>query len=466
MAATALLLAGGVLAQGTPAAPRYALQPCCQLCPRAAQPQAYDGSSYLGDFRVLLQGREGWLFRSQIDLATRFELSEASRAGMRRLIAALAQRGTQLVLLPQPPRALMDPDKLSATQRRDYDLVTARRNYAAMLDALRGLGATVPPLDQLIDEHKGYEYFFRRDHHWTPAGAEATAKLVAQTVRQMPAFAGIDGQKFRTQAAALIGKPGTLQKVAAQICGGVYSLQYVEGYLTEAEGGGSGSLLGDDAGSVPQIALIGTSNSDAKGGYNFAGYLRQYLSADVLNAALTGGSFDGALLQYLPSEAFQKHPPKILIWEFPWQNWPAPEKNPYRSFRQALPLVDNGCARRAAVYSRELQVHGGDNELIFNGGRVQPWRGDRYWLDLRFDDPAIKDLHAIIWYYDGQKESLKLHFTQYVDNGGRFVTELRRDRADYAQATLMGATLSLDAAPARATKVTVRLCANQQEATP
>lgn len=473
--------------------PVYEVTPCCALCPQAADPDAYAGSSYLQEFRVLQQGRNGWLFRTQIDLATQFEISDPSVAELARLASAMRARGSELVIVLQPPRGLMDADQLGEELRAGYDIDTARRQFATALSRIRSAGVTVPPLDSLVDEHKGYEYFFRRDHHWTPAGAEATARLVADTIRAMPAFADVPRQRYRTRVSALIGKPGTLQKVASQICGGVYSMQYLTGYVTEPDtetgrgasapadaaaallgeaatqsGDGGLGLLDDGSGNdagVPQIALVGTSNSDAKGGYNFGGYLQQHLGADLLNVALSGGSFDGSLLRYLPSPAYQQHPPKIVVWELPWHNWPGRDKNPYRTFRQALPLVHDGCRGRPATIERRVDLQAGENELLFNSG-AQPLQGGRYWLDLQFSDPAIKDLLAMVWYYTGQKETLKLHFNSYVDNGGRFVTELRRNRADYARATLMGATLTLPSAPARPLSVDVRLCPMQGAADP
>lgn len=479
-------------------APTYDIQLCCQLCPQAAAPASYSGSSYLEDFRVLEQGRNDWLFRSGIDLTTNITISDASIDQLRRLANALRARGTELVIVFQPPRGLMDVDQLTPTQRKHYDFAAARRSYAHALERIRSAGVAVAPIDKLVDEHKGYEYFFRRDHHWTPDGAQHTAQVVADTVRALPAFKDVPREQFVTRPASLIGKPGTLQKVATQICGGSYSMQYVKGDITEPAGGGdanallgdggaapsaapdasggglldvadksggdSGGLLddGDGAGggTVPQIVLIGTSNSDSKGGYNFNGYLEQALGADILDTALSGGSFDGSLLHYLPSALYQQHPPKIIVWEMPWQNWPGASKSPYKTYRQAVPLVHDGCEGRPAALSSTVVLHAGSNELLFNGGDpAKPLVGSQYWLDLQFSDPTIKDLHAIVWYYSGQKESLKLHFNQYVDNGGRFVTELRNNRPDYAKATFMGATVELDQPPARPLTVTAKVCA-------
>jgi alginate biosynthesis protein AlgX len=247
-----------------------------------------------------------------------------------------------------------------------------------------------------------------------------------------------------THPAGVLAKPGTLQKIAAQLCGGGYSMQYVPMFATEAAGGDGGSgLLGEAA--APEVALVGTSNSDTKGGYNFAGYLEQALGADVVDVAISGGSFEGSLLHYLQSKEFQQHPPKIIVWEMPYQNYPGPDKNPYKIFRQAVPLVDDGCKGKPALLAKTITAHSGSNELLFNGGgRILPLVGRDMQLDMQYSDAAEKDLHAELWYFNGLKESLKLHFNQYVDNGGRFVAELRTDRPDYASATLMGATLEMD----------------------
>jgi alginate biosynthesis protein AlgX len=424
--------------------PQYAIEPCCSLCPRAADPHAYDGSQYLSDFRVLVDGRDGWLFRSNMDLTTTFEITDESLHGLKRLSEALKQRGTELVLVYQPPRGLMDPDKLTPEERKAYDLDAAHRNYSAALERLRqGGNVVVAPLDKLVDEHKDYEYFFRRDHHWTPSGAEHSAKVVADAIRALPVYESIPHKTFETHPAGVLAKPGTLQKIAAQLCGGGYSMQYVPMFATEGSGGDGGSLLGDTA--QPEVALVGTSNSDAKGGYNFGGYLEQALGADIVNVAISGGSFEGSLLHYLSSKEFQQHPPKIIVWEMPYQNYPGSDKNPYKIFRQAVPLVDNGCEGKPAILTNTITTRPGSNELLFNGGgRILPLVGRNMQVDLKFSDPAQKDLHAELWYFNGLKESLKLHFNQYVDNGGRFVAELRSDRPDYAAATLMGATLEVD----------------------
>lgn len=437
--------------------PQYPVVPCCQLCPRAADPALYAGSSYLHDFRVLIQARNDWLFRTELDLATQFVISDDSISELRRFADALRRRGTELMIVYQPPRGLMDAENLSPEQRKHYDFAAARRSYAAALARIRLAGVIVPPLDQLADKSSAYEYFFRRDHHWTPSGAEHTARLIADTLKTMPIDAKLSKKSFATHWAGIIGKPGTLQKVASGFCGGTYSMQYVPATTTDPVGGG-GSLLGDE--SHPQVVLVGTSNSDTKGGYNFNGYLEQYIGSDVLDVAITGGSFDGSLLTYLPSEEYQKHPPKLIIWETPYQDYPSTTKDPFKTFRQAVPLISNGCQGKPSFLSKTMALHQGSNEVLANvGGHLLDITGNNAEFDIRFDDPAIKEMHAVIYYFNGQKEELKLRFKDRVDNKGRFVAELRHDTPELASAGFLGLTLEIDKPLPKPLTVNAVICA-------
>jgi alginate biosynthesis protein AlgX len=219
------------------AVPDYKVDECCKLCPHAADSAVYDVSKYATDFRVLIDGRNGWLFRTVMDLTTTYPISDQGYLQLRRLSEALRARGTLLVIVYQPPRGLMDPEELQPEDRSHYDHALALRNYRQVLQNMRERsGVVVAPIDQLADEDKGYEYFFRRDHHWSPAGAEHTARLVADTLRAMPAFAGVPHQEFVTKRNGVISKPGTLQKIAAQACNAGYSLQYVPAFTTEQAG--------------------------------------------------------------------------------------------------------------------------------------------------------------------------------------------------------------------------------------
>jgi len=463
-----------------PEAPRYYIRRCCSLCPRAADPAGYADSPYLRDFSVLVDGRDGWLFRSRVDLTTQFELSRESLSELRRLAAALRARGVELVLLYLPPRALMDPDKLTREQLEHYDWSLARHNYGLALGRLRReADVVVAPMDELIQPDKGYEYSFRRDQHWTPDGAQRTARVVARTVRALPGVASIPRRQFETSKVGLEAKSGTLQHVANLLCGGNYALQYVPRFLTVAKADTGAELKSAEQ---PEIALIGMNDGQASAGHNFIGFLQQELGAEVTVAPSSSATFEGVLQQYLLSEAFQRHPPKVLIWELPHHVYPEAQLDAHKLFRQLVPLVTDGCRGKPVLFEDTIQVQAGSHELLFNqhgsSREKGPLVGKNLQLDFQFNDPSIKDMRVNLWYFNGRKDVLSMHFNEHVTNAGRFVMELRTQPAAYAQAALLGATLEVGPAQAAGAEeastseqrdpltLTVKLCRHDSEAQP
>ena len=241
---------------------------------------------------------------------------------------------------------------------------------------------------------------------------------MAEGIRAVPVYRQLAQKTFVTTRSGVLAKRGTLQKAATLLCGHGYADQYVDRFTTGAAE--EGDLLGDDT--VPEVALVGTSNSDPA--YNFAGFISEALGVEVLNESLTGGGFDGPLFRYLPTEGFQKAPPKLLIWELQtYHNMSDPS-----FYRTAVPLVTDGCRRKPAVLSRSVRVKGASAEALFNGGgQVRELKGKNYLLDIQFDDPSVKKLKAIVWYTDGGKENLSLENSPRIEAKGRFVTELRSD---------------------------------------
>jgi len=466
--AAGLWLAAALVSAPVPAdppGPAYSVEACCQLCPKAADPANYVGSGYRAGFKNLLQGRSGWLFRSEFDLATSFGLNENEYHELHRFSEALKKRGTQLVLVYAPPRGLMDPDKLLPDDRQRYDFALARSNFGLTLQRFEQQGGVVAPhIEQLADEGKGYEYFFRRDHHWTPTGAEHTAQVVAKAIQEsIPAYATIPKRQFVTRRVGTLQKPGSIGRFATQICGFSYPMQYTDAFSTEPEG--ENSPLGDA--SAPQIVLVGTSLSNANVNFNFVGYLTQYLSADVLNAAVSGGGYDTAMLQFLHSEQFQKEPPKILIWETPYYDFNGDSTKYLRFLRQAIPAVTGGCGDKPALLSATVNLQAGNNEILFNGGgRILPIVSRKHTVEMQFSDPTLRELWAKVYYLNGVKERLHLRYGQYYKGDGRFTAELRHDTALYADATFMALNLELAQAPAAPLSVTARICESDEDAPP
>jgi len=190
-------------------------------------------------------------------------------------------------------------------------------------------------------------------------------------------------------------------------------------FLTEPKNeSGADDLFGDD--SAARIALVGTSHSGKN--YNFGGFLEQHLGTEVLNAAFPGGGLEGAMVEYLGSEAFQNNPPKIIIWEFS----PLYDLASDKVHRQLMATLNNGCSGQEARLSATTRLKPGSNEILVNGeNSLLTLPGNRHQIDLRFSDPSIKRLDATLWYLNGRREQIKLEKPDTIDTDGRFAFELR-----------------------------------------
>ncbi len=246
-----------------------------------------------------------------------------------------------------------------------------------------------------------------------------------------------------------MGKTGTLHNMAGQLCGTSYAIQYMEQFSTEPKGeAADGDLFGDSGN--PQITLVGTSHSGKN--YNFAGFLQQYIGADILNVAFPGGGLEGSMLQYLGSEEFQKTPPKILIWEFS----PLYRLDQETIYRQMMSLLDNGCEGKTADMSASTTVKPGKNELLVNSNN-RDLRNSSHQVDIRFADTSVKTLQATLWYMNGRHEDIKIEKPETSDTDGRFAFELRTDE-DWANQNLLAIEVQGPEAGTAPQKVETKIC--------
>ena len=428
--------------------PKFSAEPCCNLCPAAHDAKNYT-TRYQQNFTTLVQAQGDWLFRTQEDLRTEFDTSPAGYRRMQQLHDAFKSKGVELVVVYQPTRGLVNRNKLLPAERERYDYDKALKNYQAMLTRFAKMGYFVPDLSPLTNEQQAHDFYFRGDQHWTPYGAERTAKIVAETVKKIPAFADIPRREFETKVSGRMGKTGTLHNMAGQLCGSSYAIQYMDQFSTEPKGeAGDDDLFGDSAN--PEITLVGTSHSGKN--YNFSGFLEQYIGADVLNVAFPGGGLEGSMLQYLGSEDFQKHPPKVLIWEFS----PLYRLDQETIYRQMMALLDNGCEGKPSQLTASAKLQPGKNELLINS-QNRDLRNASHQLDIRFADPSVKTLQATLWYMNGRHEDIKIDKPQTADTDGRFAFELRTDE-DWASQNLLAVEIQGPQPGAEAQQVEAKLC--------
>lgn len=433
-------------------APQYRIERCCEICP-----QALHDSTYTGDLREvskLLRGKDDWLFRSRVDLMMEMGATAEGYENLKELRVALQEKGVELVLVYLPARGIPNAGMLSESVP-GFDIKLANSRYQGVLEKIRSLGIITPDLTPLLSQSGAAEkpLFFKRDHHWTPYGAEFTARLVADELRKSKVFEDIPRKEFVTRSEGMLNKVGSLNAAFQKICGYSYASQYVPRFVTEPKDESS-DLFGDEA--APEVVLLGTSFSTAQ--YNFDGFIKQYASVDVDNRSISGGGFHNAMLQYLGSDDFYRRPPKMLIWEITSYH----DLSMPLFYRQIMPLLDNGCRGRPASIAQKMTVHSGRNEVLVNTD-VKPLRGEHYIADIQFNSAAIRELRGELWYMNGAKEKLVISRPRQTDPNGRFVFQLRDD-ADWGEQTLLSLEIEMPADTPAGIQVEASICPRRDNA--
>lgn len=284
-----------------------------RLCEAATDVGNYH-NDFLKSFVTLQQGEGGWLFRDH-DLKLKFGPGRSGMQKLGELQQALKAKGTTLVMVPIPTRALVHPQALGEI---DYNLSRSRRAYERYLNQLRGMDIIVPDLEKLVASDVDKPLFFARDHHWNSRGARAVARYTARAIQRTHDYESLEKQQFLSHYIDKDNNHGSLQRAAEILCEGGdatprYPKESFKIYQTALAG--EADLFGDEQ--AADIVLVGTSNSQGKLWYNFSGFLSQYTNLDVSNEAVSGGGYDGSLMQFLSSDAFKLQPPKYLVWEIP-----------------------------------------------------------------------------------------------------------------------------------------------------
>ena len=396
------------------------------FCEAAETPAAYQNEW----FYRLHTGPDGWLLRDD-DLTTTAAVEPSTLAYLTRLTDALAARGVTLVLAAQPPRGVALP----ADSLPGYDPGAALAQYAEVRADLETTGLHVTDLGSVARATPNY--FFRRDHHWTPDGAEASAQAVADTVRATETYAQLEPKPFQTENVGQEEQVGSFGEAIGRICGRNPPAERLTRHRTTARSTvqetPAEELFGDV--SAPPITLVGTSNS-AREDLNFAGFLEEATGLDVLNAAATGGGPQAALESYLRSETFHEATPSFIVWEFATL-FDVPQDSLF--YRQLIPSVKGACKAGTAAVIRELE---GTSLSLFDS----PGSGRN--LHLEFSDLSVTAFGLELRYRDGRGETLNLRRSSREVNDGSYFLELLGQPAQI--------TLTL---PERATgDVEARLC--------
>lgn len=284
-----------------------------QACPALSLEKTYDGKRQA--LKFLTPGADGYLFISGKDFIKGGPIPDFQLESLLTLQKRLKDRKIDLVLVRQPTRGLVHADKVSATDQKNYgfDPQQVRQHYDAMTKQLRGAGVTVGTLPDLSMA----DYAYARDHHWTAMGAKAVAEDTAAQIKKLPVYATLPTAAFDTKKSDAPEKfSGAMANAYKDLCKKSLPPEMIDIYTTVQSGASSDDLFGDKK--AAPVALTGTSFSNNESARaNFDGWLRQSLSVDVANFAISGGGFGASILSYLASEDYKNGAQSVLIWEIP-----------------------------------------------------------------------------------------------------------------------------------------------------
>lgn len=260
-----------------------------------------------------LIGRNGWLFTNEEFQTASTDAAELQTKVnyIKQVRDELAENGAKLVVALIPAKVQVYSEELARAR-----IPASHANlYANVRGQLEAAGVPTPDLATELKSAKSEgEVFFRTDTHWTPLGAEITARVIAESVKAL----GLDlpAAEYDMQEKAEIPRSGDLLRYVPVPEGTGPTLDRVREpeYARTDEGGGG--LLGDES---IAVTLVGTSYSaDSKDNvWHFDDALASALGTELLNAAQEGKGPIEPMREYLRGQDRKDNPPQLVVWEIP-----------------------------------------------------------------------------------------------------------------------------------------------------
>lgn len=357
------------------------------MCPALQKPESYRGGKK--SYRLLVRGKDGWLFRTETDFKEDFALKPEMLDYFKTLGQAFKRKGVDLVLLMPPTRAIVHPSVIPAPGKNGipaFDTAKATQSYDAFLDSLRKEGMNVASFADILPlDPAKTQFFYRRDHHWTATGAKLSADRVAEIIKALPVYASLPKQKFTTkETGRMVAPDGSFANFIGKVCNVAPPPESVPERVTlpdeSAAGNSAQGLFGDAA--KAQVALVGTSNGveGEPSWANFAGFLREDLSADVENLSIGGAGFDAPMISYLNAGKLGQH--KVVIWEVA-THYNFGTRAMRGMMRELLPPAFGMCGDDQAIAKMSLDSVKQEKMPLFNGLNEKIPGGLEYFVAIR-----------------------------------------------------------------------------------
>lgn len=428
LASVALFAFGGIVAANFPASAQEAgtavikedIKPI--FCPALYEDKTYDGR--YDSYRKLIAGDDGWIFRTGNDLQTHMSINDAAIKMIVDWQQKLKEKGIDFVMLYVPTRGMIHADHISAEDKKQYGFTNVEgvwKDYADTIEKMRDAGINVIDVPR---PPQGAAFFYKRDHHWNAAGAKASADAVAAYVKKMPVYETLAKTEFTTVKKEPYDFYGTTDKVFSKVCNTKQPPERIDIFMTERKQGtgGEADLFGDVA--EPEVVLMGTSNSTWEPSFsNFEGFLKEALSTDILNMAVSGGGIDTAMIKYLNSDHKKEHKAKLIVWEVPGYY----NLNKHQGlFRQAIPALygDCGSENLAEVKGKKIDD---DVVTLFTDLKDKNMTGSKYYVYFNFSQP-VKKPFMVDFRFPKDRDRTKISRSARYKPDGEFYLALKNGK--------------------------------------
>lgn len=387
----------------------------------------------------LVAGADGWLFRPQQDLITNYDPTAAGADALRALRDALAERGTTLVLVRLPPRGVVHAAQWSA------DHADTTRAYHDHIAWLREAGLEVVDLSSATQPPDA-PFYYPRDHHWTPAGARASAEAVASHLTGLVGDTPLPPAEFHLKQGIDLPLRGALTRKAEAACGPMSDVpDHILPVLRSVQAVDhldASALF--DAPAAPEVVVVGDSqvNKDGRDSFYFVGQLREALGADVANHGVDGGSLFPPMQGYLNSRDFAESPPRFLVWV---SGAHLKVHNPAR-LRQTTPALTADCGTATEAVVVQVASESTPSPL--------PLLPDPSVLRLDLPDPAPSRMRLALTYADGHSERVLVQRNPRVGTSDPVWLQTRQGHGGLA-------TVAVEALGRPLVSATARVCAER-----
>lgn len=363
----------------------------------------------------------------------------------------MKNRGIELVILLTPTRGLIHYDQISDEDRKKYNFTNLDKawdSYWNSIDSIRNHGIHIVGVKRPEPDQS---FFYKRDHHWNSAGAEISAKAVSEYVKNLPVYKDISKKEFITRDDGAYDFFGVSKKVFKKLCDTRQPPERVIKKLTTLAGAASNEsdLFGDTKN--PEIVLLGTSNSTMEPSFaNFEGFLKQNLSADIINMSVSGGGLDTAFISYLNSDYFENSPAKIAIWEIP-SYYDISNQNNF--FREATAAANGNCTDKTNMIAQVKDLVIEDpSVLALDKLSSKNITGNDFYVNINFEKPISKPFQLDLRYVKNRDKYKFQRAGRYLADG-KYSLSLRNDKKENLDKVVL--TLPPEA---KGNKVNVQIC--------